>query len=307
MANGVAVGPAVAALAGAGVLIALIVAWTRRYRPFAPGGHALTRSGVGDPLARPLRHGYGSIEVAIWLDRRNRLQVGASRSRAELGTTIEPLVLAPLAARVARHRGRVHPAQRGPFILMIDIAESEPARQAAAYEELDRQLRAYPDLLTRCADGEVVPGPALVVLTGANVPRHLLAAQPDRLAFCDGSFGDIGAWGAPAHLVPVVSEHWSWRFGWDGRDDMPAEERHLLRGLVAAARAEGRRVRIFGVPERSARVRQAYWRELADAGVDLVSGYRLAGLARYLRRRSAVHRYPAPGARRRPRYAMIDR
>jgi hypothetical protein len=127
-----------------------------------------------------------------------------------------------------------------------------------------------------------VPGPVSVLLTGPRVPRHLLAAQTDRYAFCDGSLGDVGAWAAPPTLVPLVSEHWSWRFGWDGWDEMPGEERRLLRGLVRAAHADRRTVRVFGIPERPRRVRRAFWRELAAAGVDLIGSTDLRALRRFL-------------------------
>lgn len=276
-----------AALTGCGIAAGLVSVWTRRTRAFAPGAYALANSSARDPLARPIRHGYGSVQISVRLDDTGRLQVGVARhDDGDPGHTIGPLVLAKLADRVARVGGTVHADQRGPFILMIDIAETEPHRQTRAYEVLDAELRGYESLLTRCADGIAVIGPVMVVLTGAGVPRHLLAAQPDRYAFCDGSLGDVGAWAAPASLVPVVSEHWAWRFGWDGRDEMPAQERHLLCGFVEAAQAEGRRLRFFGLPERPARVREAYWRELSAAGVDLCSATDLGPLARFIRRRS---------------------
>jgi hypothetical protein len=283
----------VAAIGGRGIAGARIGVRARGHRRYAPGSHALIRDPTGNPLAKALRHGYGSVQIPLCLDDTDRLLVGANQSATDPGNTIDQRILGPLADRVARVGGQVHAHQRGPFTLMLDILESEPGRQARAYEALDRALRAHPELLTRCADGIVVIGPVMVVLTSLGAPRHLLAAQPDRYAFCDGSFGDVDASGTPASLVPVVSEHWAWRFGWDGRDEMPIEERHLLRGLVGAAQAEGRRVRIFGIPERSARVREAYWRECLAAGVDLISAQGLAPLARYLRGPAA--KVPASG------------
>jgi hypothetical protein len=77
---------------------------------------------------------------------------------------------------------------------------------------------------------------------------------------------------------------------------MPTEERHQLRGLVETARAEGRRVRFFGVPARPRRIRNAYWRELHEAGVDLITTTDLLALARRRRRPAAVAKRPASAA-----------
>jgi hypothetical protein len=155
-------------------------------------------------------------------------------------------------------------------------------------------------MLTRFRDGTVTPGPVTVLLTGRTCPRARLTAQDDRYAFVAGTFGDVGVADAPRSLVPLVSEDVAGRFGWDGRDEMPAEERHLLRVLVRAAHADGRRVRFSGVPERPRGARLAFWRELHAAGVDLIGSPDLAALPRFLRSRE-VRRHSA----RWQRYAMV--
>ena len=77
----------------------------------------------------------------------------------------------------------------------------------------------------------------------------MLSARESRLFFAEGTLADVDR-RVPTSVVPLVGEHVAWRFGWDGRGEMPGEERHVLRALVAAARAEGQRVRLFGVPEK---------------------------------------------------------
>jgi hypothetical protein len=295
MANSLAVVVSgLAALGGSGVAAGIASIRHRRPGAYAPGTHANRDDLARNPLARPLRHGFASLAISVRLDRAGRLRVGTDpavvRGEDDPGATIGPAVLRPLAERAACLDGRVHAAQRGPFTIMVDIRESDPGRLTRAYQVLDGQLRRYPHLFTRATDGIVVMGPVIVMLTGEHVPRQLIAAEHDRVMFCDGTYGDLGPWGAPPSLVPVVSEHWAWRFGWDGRDEMPVEERHLLCGLVQTAQAEGRRVRYFGIPARPARVRDAYWRELAAAGVDLISTDELRALARFQRRQSRLRR-----------------
>ncbi len=227
----------------------------RRDPNFVRRAHLARDDFALDPLARPMRTGVASFEIGAWLDRAGRLQVGTRRWDRDPGNAIGPRVLARLADRAGTHRGRMFPRQRGSITLMIHIAESDMAKQQRAYEALDLALRPYASLLTRLVDGAIRPAPVTVVLTGEGVPRHLLAAQTDRLAFVDGTFADIGVWGAPANLVPMISEDWAWRFDWDGRERMPAPERQLLRELVSAAHADSRRVRFYGIPPRPGRVR----------------------------------------------------
>jgi hypothetical protein len=273
----------------AGVASGAVSSVARREPTFVRRAHLMRDDWARDPLARPMRTGVASFEVGVWLDDEDRVQVGARRWDRDPGNAIGPRILARLAERADAHGGRMFPRQRGSITLMVDIVETDLAKQMRCYDALDQALRGYASILTRFRDGTVIPGPVTVVLTGDGAPRHVLAAQLDRLAFVDGTFADVGAWGAPANLVPMLSEHWCWRFGWAGQGIIPAAERHQLRELVATAHADGRRVRFFGLPERSGQARTAFWQELITAGVDLIT---LAGevraLARYLRKHSSV-------------------
>src|SRR6185436_3880008 len=140
------------------------------------------------------------------------------------------------------------------------------------------------EMLTRSRAGTVRHSAVLVALAGA--PRGALSRRESRLFFAEGTLADVDT-GVATSVVPLVGEHVAWRFGWDGRGEIPAEERHVLRALVAAARAEGKRVRLFGVPEKRRAVRRAYWRELHAAGVDLIGARDVATLRRFLRAQRA--------------------
>jgi hypothetical protein len=191
--------------------------------------------------------------------------------------------------------------------LIVEILEDKPERQARAYLALDQALRIYPGHWTRFTDGAVEPGSVTVALTGTSAPRHLMSTQAERYVFCDGSFGDIGAWAAPTTLVPMVSEHWSCRFGWDGVGVIPVAERVMLRQLVAAAHADGRRIRLYGIPERTARVRQAFWQELLAAGVDVISTAKPRRLAAFFRNHQNLETVEfACGALAAPLYLELD-
>jgi hypothetical protein len=205
----------------------------------------------------------------------------ADAAPGDPGRTLARLVLEPLLARV-RARGRVHPAQHQPFSVVL-----EPAGGASAAHLLDlleAELTGYSEMLTRSRAGTVRHSAVLVALAGA--PRGALSRRESRLFFAEGTLADVDT-GVATSVVPLVGEHVAWRFGWDGRGEIPAEERHVLRALVAAARAEGKRVRLFGVPEKRRAVRRAYWRELHAAGVDLIGARDVATLRRFLRAQRA--------------------
>ena len=255
-------------LGAAGMAAGTLAVSARRDRPYLPGSHAEPVPGRRDPLRDALHHGYASVGLAVEVGADGRL-----RLTGDDPPTVRDAVLEPLVGR------RRYPTLREPLALLVE-PRGEPVETYAA---LDYELRAYHRVLTRYSEGEVVQGPVTVLLTGPDCPRELLATQQTRYAFVVGTFADIDSSAAPPALVPLVSEHVAGRFGWDGRDEMPAEERHLLRVLVRAAHADRRRVRFSGIPARPRRARRAFWRELSAAGVDLIGTADLGALARQLR------------------------
>jgi hypothetical protein len=277
-----AVGSGVVVLAG-GVTAGLVSVRARRDGNYAPATHAPADDAARDPLGPRLRQGYASIEIAIWLDESDRLMVGGARDFVDPGAELDRLVLRPLVDRIADRRGRVYADSDAPLRLMINLAETDVRRQERAYEILEALLDAHSGVFARFSDGAVRPGPVTMLLAGNHVPRHTLAGASERATFATGTFADLGPWGSPPTVAPLLSEHWSERFDWDGRREMPADERDALHRLVAAAHAEGRHVHFAGPPGRGRRIREAFWCEMAAAGVDLITTARPRALANFLR------------------------
>jgi len=270
-----AVGSAGACAAGISIL--------RRPAPYLPAGHALVGRDAVDPLPDVLRLGLAGLTVLVRPGPHGELFIGPGAPQP--GRTLRRLVLTPLFARAASRGGRLTRDQQVPFRLVVEFVG--PSRDAEtllrAFRMLNRQLSDHAPLVSRCVAGRLVPGAVTVAVTGVVDVRELLAAQRSRYAFADGSFDDVGTESAPAALVPMISEPWSGRFGWDGRGAISAEERHLLHALVRAAHDDGRTVRILSPPgSRSAR--RAIWTELHLAGVDVIADADQRGLVRHLRK-----------------------
>ena len=280
-------------LAGAAGLAGVLSAGAvllRRPGSFQPSGHAIATPRATDPLPGVLHRGLGGLTVPVTPGPHGELFLGPGGPQP--GRTLRRLVLTPLFARAKSRGGRLAREQQVPFRLVVEFAGANRDAETLlrAYRMLDQQLRDHAALLSRCEDDTLIPGAVTVSVAGIVDVRDLLAGQDVRYAFADGTFDDLGSCSAPPTLVPVISEPWSKRFGWDGREPIPAEERHLLHAMVRQAHEDGRTVRIAGLPEGSGRARRAIWTELGAAGVDVIADRDQRGLVRHLRRHPVSRR-----------------
>lgn len=132
------------------------------------------------PLHDALAHGFTSVEADIFLVD-GELLVAHEATDLDPSRTLASLYLDPLLARVRANHGTVHPGYRDPVQLLIDIKTDG----AAAYLELDRQLRHYRRMLTSYHHGRVRPGAITPVISGDRAARVPMEAQSTRYAFYD--------------------------------------------------------------------------------------------------------------------------
>ncbi|GAA3275422.1 hypothetical protein Dvina_03540 [Dactylosporangium vinaceum] len=285
-----------AGLATCGVVGAVAAARVRRGRPYLATGLLVALDGPVDPAAAAARSGFAGVEVGVRIDADTTaptLRLTCAMPPGEPAPTFDQAVLAPLATRVAQNPlGRVHARRAEPFLLMV-CAEPEPDPETGVvratgleYETLDRLLRPHARIFTQFLGGRVIPGAITVVLTGPHWSRADLLGAYERYAFLEGRFSDLEPGGLPAGVAPFVTAPLAARLGFDAQEEwpeFPAEARHILRSLVRAAHADGRRVRFADVPESPRRVRNAFWRELRAAEVDVIASRHRGALARFLR------------------------
>jgi len=226
------------------------------------------------PLLKALEHGFTSVEADIFLVG-DKLCVAHEAKKVTPEKTLQSLYLDPLRQRVKENEGRVY---RGGsrFILLIDLkTAAEPT-----YQRLHEVLAGYQDMLTTF-DAQGRKDKAILVIVTGNRPLKLMQSQPVRYAGCDGRLADLNS-DLPAEVIPLISDQWVKPFTWKGEGPMPEEERQRLNTIVRKAHAKGRLVRFWLTPDDPSKEREAVWRELLAAGVDLINTDDLRGLQEFL-------------------------
>ena len=226
------------------------------------------------PLLDALAHGFTGVEADIWLVGGD-LYVAHDRDETTPQRTLRRLYLDPLRNRVRKNGGHVY--ANGPQLtLLIDIKSDA----AATYKVLDSVLAEYKDIFT-CFGPDGRSDKAVLAVISGNRPYELMASQKIRYAGYDGRLANLGS-DVPADLIPLISDRWTAHFKWTGEGEIPAGERRKLREIVRKAHDKGRRVRFWATPDRPSPAREALWRELTAAGVDLINTDDLEGLQKFL-------------------------
>jgi len=222
------------------------------------------------PLFDALDHGFCSIEADIWLVD-GQLLVAHDREKVNPKRTFQALYLDPLRERIRRNGGRAFPD--GPTCTLLIDVKSEAA---PTYAVLRNVLRSYADVLTEFTPTNTTARALAVILSG-NRAVELVAVEPLRYAALDGRLTELES-NPSTNLFPLVSDNWQKHFSWRGEGAFPQAEQQKLRELVRRAHEQGRRIRFWAAPDSP-----AGWRELQQAGVDLIGTDDLAGLADFLR------------------------
>ncbi len=220
------------------------------------------------PLAEALEHGFWSVEADVWLTN-GALLVAHDFARTSPERTLQKLYLDPLRTFV-----KTNPAARGgpPFTLLIDVkSEAE-----TTYATLRDALKDYGDMLTRFESNSVRTNAVVAIISGERA-EATMRAETMRWAAEDGRLPDLDSQ-PPVALIPLISDNWTKQFQWRGLGPFPENERMVLRALVRRTHAQGRRLRLWAAPDT-----EAGWKELFEAGVDLLNTDHLAELEKFLR------------------------
>ena len=226
------------------------------------------------PLHDALDHGFTGVEADIFLVEGD-LYVAHDRHEITPERTLRRLYLDPLRERVRQNAGRVYPD--GPQVTLLIDFKSEAV---STYRVLDRVLTEYRDIFTSFGPSGRTDKAVLAVISG-NRPYEMMASQEVRYAGYDGRLADLQSQ-ASADFMPLISDRWGAHFTWAGVGEMPDTERGKLREIVRTVHQKGRRVRFWATPDNPSPAREALWRELVSAGVDMLNTDDLEGLQEFL-------------------------
>ncbi len=258
-------------------------------RPVAPTGpvvpldqaHAHNDYEHDRPLHDALDHGFTSVEADVYLVN-GQLLVAHDEEDVQENLTLQSLYLDPLRERVRQNGGQVYPGGHQ-FTLLIDVkSEAEET-----YQALRQVLKEYEEILTTFSSDGQTDGAIIAIISG-NRPRETMASEAIRHAAYDGRLEDLES-NAAATLIPLISDKWTSHFTWKGKGDMPERERQKLHDIVETAHRQGQRVRFWATPDDRSQAREAVWRELVSASVDLINTDDLEGLQQFLLEFESAH------------------
>jgi hypothetical protein len=227
---------------------------------FHPNAHAHNDYEHPRPLLDALANGFGSVEADIHLID-GELYVSHHRPRPSEARTLQALYLDPLDSLCKQG---VFKLQR-PFILLVDIKTDA----THTLEKLNEVLRGYPGLSSP-------DSPVRLVISG-NRDYELILKTP--WLGIDGRPKDLGK-GYPSKKMPWISDNFGNVMHWNGKGEPDPSEVEKVRALASRVHAEGKRLRLWAIPDR-----EEAWGVLLDAGVDLINTDRLEALDDFFNRR----------------------
>lgn len=222
------------------------------------------------PLHDALDQGFASVEADVYLID-GQLLVAHDRADVSPTRTLAGLYLDPIRKRIGERGGSVHGDEQT-FVLLIDIKSDGDT----TYQALDELLTKYDDVLTHVTDALVQKRPVVAIVSG-NRAMKAIAEDSSRFVGIDGRLPDLSS-DQPAHLMPLISDHWGRNFSWKGEGNIPEHERTKLNKVIRTAHASGRQVRFWATPDR-----EPVWKVLKEAGVDLINTDDLVGLSKFVR------------------------
>ena len=222
------------------------------------------------PLYDALNLGFLSVEADIFFAKGN-FSVAHTAFGRRKKQNLRKMYLEPLKARVDSCEGRVFCDCLQVFELMLDLKGKWDADRL---KELNASLAQFEGLFERVENNRVLPGPLRIVLSGAA--RMQWADTSDvRRYFFDGGMGSVAS-KIESTLLARNSTKYSSFFTWDGKDEMPPDERKALEDLLYTATLNNRKIRFWKMPEN-----ERIWREFLDAGVRWMNVDNLERFARF--------------------------
>lgn len=243
------------------VILALFYSWSSRAQDFHENAHAHNDYEHPRPLLDALANLFGSVEADVHL-MDGELYVSHNRPALSERRTLGVLYLNPLDSLCVQE-GFLQ--LRRPFILLVDI-KTDATR---TLEKLIEVLHGYPALSS--------PDSRVRLVISGNRDYELI--QNTAGLSIDGRPKDLGK-GYNSKEMPWISDRFGNVMHWNGNGDPDPSEVERVRALARRVHAEGKRLRLWAIPDR-----EKVWAVLLDAGVDMINTDRLEALNQFLKQR----------------------
>lgn len=220
-------------------------------------GHSHNDYERARPLMEALELGYRSIEVDVHLHK-GQLKVSHMATGLDGKPNLQTLYLDPLLKITRTEASKYGLDTVQPLIIMIDI-KSDAEK---TYQVLRPILERYKEMLS--VTGEGAKTGLVHILISGNKPYASVAKETTRLVSLDYRFDFCREHPTDA-FITRASDTYKRYFTWNGKGEMPWQEKIMLDELVNQAHAEGRQIRFWAVPETP-----ELWKTFLDVGVDWV-------------------------------------
>lgn len=138
-----------------------------------------------------------------------------------------------------------------------------------SYALLKDALTPYWHHITLRHNGSIIQQGVIDILISGKVPMALLQQQDTLWCTADVPIRKM----ADTTLAPYVSRYssaWKKFFSWNGKGEMPLNEREQLNALVAQANRANKHLRFYHIPDKP-----NVWTTLLEAGVHWINTDRL--------------------------------
>jgi len=223
-------------------------------------GHAHNDYVHERPLFEALENGFTSIEIDVYLYKGelkvSHLPFGLNRKK-----TIEQLYLDPIKKVIEQNGGTVYKDYQQPVIFMIDFKTNSKE----TYPKLKDVLKKYESIITVYKKDSIIRMRPIQILISGHVPIAELMTEDSSFATIDG---DVFAMSNSVYnkVITRYSTAWEKYFSWNGKGDMPFEQKQQLDFLIEKAHAKRKDIRFYHIPDKP-----KVWRTLLDAGVDWIN------------------------------------
>lgn len=243
------------------------------------------------PFYSALSVGAISVEADVWLYN-GTLYIGHEQGALTKERTFDALYIQPILATLKRQNPNssfvTAPTNNGVYdtngaqtlFLFCDVKTEGQSTWPYVIKAL-QPLRSAGYLTTYNGTG-VTQGPVTVIGTG-NTPLNQIQGVSERDYFYDAPIPYLNSTfsNITADVSPIASTNFAVQFGNVVSEKFNASQLALLQSQVAVAHSKGIQLRYWNQPGWPIGTRNAIWRTLTDAGVDVINVDDLEGAANF--------------------------